>query len=99
MKKVLFTIVFAMLVSNVYAFPYDLKWPETKFEIGDCITPIDTTWSWYGKTAVIEDIVLSQFLEAFAYELHIYNINRAYYSKFAIVSIDNYTVKVSPCPA
>ena len=32
----------------------------TKYKIGDCITPIDPLYSWYGKTGQIVDVVYSQ---------------------------------------
>ena len=94
-KIVLTTLAITASVSCANAH---VTWPNTKYEVGDCITPTDTTWSWYGKTASVEDVVFSKYLNGFAYQLHIRGLNRKYFDKFSINSIDNYTAKVTPCP-
>lgn len=77
----------------------DIKWPKTNYESGICITPLNTSWSWYGKTANVEDIVFSKYLNGFAYKLHIYGMNRQQYSDlFSISQIDANTAEVKPCP-
>ena len=77
----------------------DVNWPKTKFDVGDCITPTNTTWTWYGKTAVIDDLVFSKFLDGFAYQIHIFGLNRyEFFDKFDIPSIEDNTAKVTPCP-
>lgn len=96
MMKIL-TVLLAFVLSASYANAH-VTWPNTKYEIGDCITPTDTTWSWYGKTASVEDVVFSKYLNVFAYQLHIRGLNREYFDKFSINSIDNFTAKVTPCP-
>ena len=96
MKQIL-TVLLAFVLSASYANAH-VNWPNTKYEVGDCITPTDTTWSWYGKTASVEDVVFSKYLNGFAYQLHIRGLNRKYFDKFSINSIDNYTAKVTPCP-
>jgi len=96
MKKVLIFLSLLLLISPAYA--HDVSWPKTKYNISDCITPTDTTWSWYGKTALVEDVVLSKYLNGFAYQLRIYGLNRQQSNKFSINSIDNFTAKVTPCP-
>ena len=88
---------FVILASVSYVNAH-VTWPNTKYEVGDCITPTDTTWSWYGKTASVEDVVFSKYLNGFAYQLHIRGLNRKYFDKFSINSIDNFTAKVTPCP-
>ena len=91
------TVILAFVLSASYANAH-VTWPSTKYEVGDCITPTDTTWSWYGKTASVEDVVFSKYLNGFAYQLYIRGINRKYFDKFSINSIDNFTAKVTPCP-
>ena len=88
----------AFVITTFFSFANaHVSWPNTKYQVGDCITPTDTTWSWYGKTASIEDVVFSKYLNGFSYQLRIYGLNRQYFDKFDINSIDNYTAKVTPC--
>lgn len=76
----------------------ELRWPDTKYDMGTCVTPTNTTWSWYGKTGYIEDIVYSKFLEGFAYKITIRGLDRMqFYDLFAIPSIDANTAQVTPC--
>jgi len=96
MIKIL-TVLLAFVLSAGCANAH-VTWPSTKYEVGDCITPTDTTWSWYGKTASVEDVVFSKYLNGFAYQLYIRGLNRKYFDKFSINSIDNFTAKVTPCP-
>ena len=35
----------------------EIQFPKTKYEIFDCITAIDPSWIWFGKTARVEDVV------------------------------------------
>ena len=84
MKKLLAILSVVLFANQASA---DVSWPKTKYGIGDCITPTDTNWSWYGKTASIEDVVFSKYLNNFAYQLYIYGLGRKYFDKFLGVKI------------
>ena len=85
-----------------------IEWPEHKYDVGDCLTPTNTTWGWYGATAMVDDVVFSKATEAFVYVLYMlerqnigslsetYKLNLIGYS--TIVELDENTVKVFPCP-
>ena len=77
---------------------FELRWPDTKYDMGTCVTPKNTTSSWYGKTGYIKDIVYGKFLEVFAYKITIRGLDRMqFYDLFAIPSIDVNTAQVMPC--
>ena len=58
-------LIFLLIAPSFVAA--ELRWPDTKYDMGTCVTPTNTAWSWYGFTGYIEDIVYSKFLEGFAY--------------------------------
>ena len=65
MRTFLITLMM-IFASQVVA---EVNFPETKYEIADCISPTDPTWSWFGKTARVEDVVYSKKLKGFTYRL------------------------------
>ena len=71
---------------------------STKYKIGDCITPIDPLWSWFGKAGKIEDILLSKKFNGKVYYLNIPESYIRPYGFFDVGRIDDLTVKVTRCP-
>lgn len=95
----LIALIFLLVAPSFVGAKQKIDWPTTKYEDGVCITPTNTSWTWYGKTAYIEDIVYSKYLDGFAYKINIYGLDRMqFYDFFAIPSIDANTAQVQPCP-
>jgi hypothetical protein len=65
----LITLIFLLIAPSFVAA--ELEWPDTKYEMGTCITPTNTTWSWFGYTGRIQDIVYSKLTNSFAYKIDI----------------------------
>ena len=76
----------------------EIQFPKTKYEIFDCITAIGPSWSWFGKTARVEDIVYSKSQKEFAYRLFIPDSDTSKFGLFGIWIIDNKTAKLTECP-
>ena len=72
----------------------EVSWPETKYAIGDCITPTNPDWSWFGKYAFVEDIIYSKSFDQFAYILWIEGRPGTH----SIWSTENETSKLTKCP-
>ena len=99
MKSLLFIIaVFFLLISSTLRLTAQTNHVSSKYKIGDCITPIDPMWSWFGKVGKIEDIVSSKKFSGEVYYLNIPESNIAKTGFFHMPSIDDRTVKVTSCP-
>jgi hypothetical protein len=94
MRTFLITLLM-IFASQVVA---EVNFPETKYEIADCISPTDPTWSWFGKTARVEDVVYSKKLKGFTYRLYIPESDISEYGLFGIWIIDLQTLKLIRCP-
>ena len=71
----------------------------TKYKIGDCITPIDPLYSWYGKTGQIVDVVYSQKYGQVVYVMLIDGKpGLGGVTHFDVASIDFSTAKLLACP-
>ena len=96
MKHLIISLTFLMIIgSQVYAH---LNFPDTKYNVGECITPTDPAWSWFGETARVEDVVYSKRYEAFVYHLYIPESAISPFGVFDIESIDYMTFKLRRCP-
>ena len=71
----------------------DIQFSKTKYEIFHCITAIDPSWSWFGKTARFEDITYSKSQMEFAYRLFIPDSDISKFDLFGIWAIDTQTAK------
>ena len=90
------TLIFLLVAPSFMAA--EIRWPASKYDMGTCVTPTNTTWSWYGYPGYIEDIVFSKYLENFAYKITIYGVDsEGTFDLFAIYSIDTNTAQVIPC--
>jgi hypothetical protein len=76
----------------------DIEWPETKYRVGDCITPVDPLWAWFGEPALVTDIVYSQRYESFLYHLRIKEALNWVSNIDYVSAVDRYTAKLSSCP-
>ena len=92
------SILLVLLMSSATQAAAHLNFPDTKYNIGECITPTDPAWSWFGETARVEDIVYSKHYEAFVYHLFIPKSAISPFGMFAIESIDYMTFKLRRCP-
>lgn len=63
----------------------------TKYDVGDCITPTDTTYIWYGKYAKITGIY--EVWGKVRYTLTFYKYDSS--SNLFDIEIDKYTVSVN----
>ena len=98
-KTVKFTCILAYLSFSMGSpLHANVAFPETLYEIGDCITPTDPTWSWFGKHAKVADIVYSKYFGAFTYLLFIPESLIQPHGQFRILSIEDKTAKLSQCP-
>lgn len=98
-KAVKFTCISAYLSFSIGSpLNASVTFPDTLYEIGDCITPIDPTWSWFGKHAKVADIVYSKHFGAFTYLLFIPESLIQPHGQFNIVDIEDKTAKLSQCP-
>jgi hypothetical protein len=93
-----YTIMAFWLFSAGLAWGQEIEWPDTKYRPGDCITTIDPLWTWYGKAAIVAEIVYAQELEGFFYYIRIQNDPVWIGDLFAIKTIDDYTAKLTSCP-
>ena len=72
---------------------------DAKYKIGDCITPIDPLYSWYGKTGQIVDVVYSQKYGQVVYVMLIDGkTGLGGVTHFDVNSIDYSTAKLRYCP-
>jgi len=72
---------------------------DTKYQIGDCITPITPLYSWYGKTGQIIDVVYSQKYAQVVYVMLIDGKpGLGGVTHFDVDSIDYNTAKLLACP-
>ena len=92
------TFLIALLMTFASQVVAEVNFPDTKYEISDCISPIDPTWSWFGQIARVEDIVYSKKLKMFAYRLYIPESDISEYGLFGIWIIDLQTFKLIRCP-
>ena len=49
------TFLIALLMTFASQVVAEVNFPETKYEISDCISPIDPTWSWFGQIARVSE--------------------------------------------
>ena len=71
MLKILVFMLFGY-VSNVLAF--DVALLNLKYEIGDCITPTNSSYSWYGKVAKVQMVgITDDYQERNGYALEFVN--------------------------
>ena len=92
------SILLVVLMSSATQTAAHLNFPDTKYDIGECITPTDPAWSWFGETARVEDIVYSKHYEAFVYHLYIPKSAISPFGVFDIGSIDYMTFKLRRSP-
>ena len=92
------SILLVVLMSSATQTAAHLNFPDTKYDIDECITPTDPAWSWFGETARVEDIVYSKHYEAFVYHLYIPKSAISPFGVFDIGSIDYMTFKLRRCP-
>ena len=90
MKRLILILV---LIVPKIAVAQNIDCPETNFEPGDCITPTDPSWSWFGKIGIIEDIVYGKVHQ---YSYFITIDGKA--GLFDIPSVDYAAVKLLRCP-
>ena len=67
----------------------DISFPDTKYEVGDCITPTDLDRVWFGKSARVEDMVYSKKYEDFVYDLYIPESAVSIFGTFKLERIDH----------
>jgi hypothetical protein len=58
-------IIILLLISFSTQAMAEIEFPETKYNISDCISPTDPSYSWFGKSARVEDIVYSKKIQRF----------------------------------
>ena len=92
MKKLLLCIF--VITANI-ALANDF--PNTKYEIGSCIIPTNTDWSWYQMEGKIIDIVFSKRYGVFVYVIQIPKSATPEIGFFSIEGIDKETTEVFPC--
>ena len=68
-----------------------------KYEIGDCITPIDSSWTWYGMKGKVVDIVSSTSIGKKVYYLEIPESYSSRFGNFDIQQVDEHTVAIFSC--
>ena len=93
--RILLTLLLISFSTHAMA---EIEFPETKYIISDCISPTDPSYSWFGKSARVEDIVYSKKIKDFTYRLFIPNSNISQYGLFSIWLIDLQTFKLIRCP-
>ena len=93
----LITLIFLLVVPSFGAA--ELRWPDTKYDVGTCITPTNTKYFWYGKTGYILDLVYSKKQQRFLYNIFIEGLGgQADMLLFPLAILDNNTAEVTPCP-
>ena len=75
-----------------------------KYTVGDCVTPINPDWTWYGEVAYVGFVGNSQEYKSDIYELSYYRYNLRKWAPIVGASvikgvwgIDENTKKI-PCP-
>ena len=96
MNHLIIIIALLMTFSTQVFAQFDL--PNTNYNVGDCITPTDPNWSWFGKSARVEDVVYSNKYTSFFYYLHIPESAVQPFGMFRIADIDEMTFKLRRCP-
>ena len=94
MMKFLVLMLFGF-VSNVLAFDFALL--NLKYEIGDCITPTTSSYSWYGKVAKVRMVgITDDYQSSNGYALEfvndLSNTGMRHYGIFSKSIEDNTTV-------
>jgi hypothetical protein len=90
-------LMVALVFPNV-VYSDDIKWPETKYRAGDCITPIDPLWSWYGKAGLVSHIIYTKEEQSFFYYIRIQDQPVWRGDLFTPKIVDEYTAKLTSCP-
>ena len=93
--QILITLLLISFSTHAMA---EIEFPETKYNISDCISPTDPSYSWFGKPARVDDIVYSKKIKDFTYRLFIPKSNISQYGLFSIWLIDLQTFKLIRCP-
>ena len=98
MKNIAILLAFLMTLGSQVGAA-DVSLPDTKYEVGDCITPTDPDWSWFGASARVEDIVYSKKYQDFIYYLYFPKSAVSMFGFFDIERIDYTTFKLKRCPS
>ena len=95
----LITLIFLLIAPSFVAA--EIRWPDTKYDVGMCLTPTNTEYYYYGKTAHVMDIFYSKNTREFKYDIIIVDFNPGHNQRLTLPvnMIDNNTAQVQPCPS
>lgn len=91
------TTTAAFLLATTGASFAEVRFPNHLYDVGDCITPLDPSWSWFGIVARVNDLVYSKEVGNFAYLLEFVSGDQNNVL-FSIAAIDAKTAKLTSCP-
>lgn len=100
MRKCIFiiTILAPTLVQAAYHTVETIEWPNTKYNTGDCITPIDPDWPWYGQVAKVIDLMYSKDTKQFMYYMRLDQDGRWDGVVYLRMPLETQTAKLTRCP-
>ena len=91
------TTTAAFLLVTTGASFAEVSFPNHLYDVGDCITPLDPIWNWFGIAARVIDLVYSMEEGNFAYLLEFVSGDQ-HKGLFGIAAIDANTAKLTSCP-
>lgn len=91
-------IIAPTLLQAAYHTVETIEWPNAKYEFGDCITPVNPDWVWYGQVAKVIHLMYAKETKEFFYYLRLDRDGRFDGVVFKQAQLETQTAKLTRCP-